>query len=486
MKYSIEQIEEQFNVKKMVFFNDSYEIPKEQKTGICSCGNALASRVWQCEKCNSYASIYYSNKNNETEQIMAIWYDVETKSEKEAIINRYDLIYKINTKEKTLTKEIRKKGYLQYYFGKPLECFVIQKDGAYKKVRNVLDLSKYAIRNHTIEKGISKSNLDKCEYLLKRTGLEEYLNDSGLKEIRVKTLLEYLQYLQENPEVELLMKSGKVHIAKQLIKKNYKISTYFQTSTKASKIIQLPPYLQKVINERKISVENIKLFEKINKNGGEFKEEFVEYMIEHQMFGTYDLGNVLRCINDLINLHFSNKEIFDYLNKADLYQAIEPKESIELWRDYVHMGVEGNIIHERFPNSLKKSHDLLIREYKFIEDELINQKYQNIKRENEKYEYEDDQFAIITPTNTSEVVREGKVLKHCVASYIKRMAEGNTVILFLRRKTDITKPFYTIEMINGTVTQIKGFANEKVKDKKLTQFINQWIKSKKIDNKKIA
>lgn len=62
-------------------------------------------------------------------------------------------------------------------------------------------------------------------------------------------------------------------------------------------------------------------------------------------------------------------------------------------------------------------------------------------------------------------------MHHCVATYVDRVAEKKTVILFLRRRSDPETPFYTIEIdadakktaqcrakYNGTMTpEVKRF-----------------------------
>jgi hypothetical protein len=44
-----------------------------------------------------------------------------------------------------------------------------------------------------------------------------------------------------------------------------------------------------------------------------------------------------------------------------------------------------------------------------------------------------------------------------VGTYVERVAKGKTNIVFLRKKEQIEKPFYTLEIRNGVIVQSRGF-----------------------------
>ena len=81
-----------------------------------------------------------------------------------------------------------------------------------------------------------------------------------------------------------------------------------------------------------------------------------------------------------------------------------------------------------------------------------------------------------------DLTEEGIKLHHCVGSYIQRVASGYTNIMFIRKKEDLSKPFYTVEITNdGSVQQIHGSCNCNVeKGSDLEKFVENWIKQKKL------
>ena len=77
-------------------------------------------------------------------------------------------------------------------------------------------------------------------------------------------------------------------------------------------------------------------------------------------------------------------------------------------------------------------------------------------------EYESGSLILVQPESIDEIANEGKTLCHCVGGYAERHAKGITNIMFLRRKTEPDKPFYTVEVSRELkVMQCYGYKNNK-------------------------
>jgi len=109
--------------------------------------------------------------------------------------------------------------------------------------------------------------------------------------------------------------------------------------------------------------------------------------------------------------------------------------------------------------------------------ERMNKSFDKLQEERiAKFEYEDDAFCIRMPKSLAEIQREGVELSHCVAGYREKHAYGDTNIIFLRRKEDETKAFYTIEIKNGEVIQIHGKNNRWLgNNPEAIPFMYQWL-----------
>ena len=83
-----------------------------------------------------------------------------------------------------------------------------------------------------------------------------------------------------------------------------------------------------------------------------------------------------------------------------------------------------------------------------------------------RFEFEYGDLFLRQPITINEIIREGKILCHCVGGYAERHAKGFTNIFFVRKKDDPDKPFYTMEV--GTdyrIVQCRGYRNDRFSEK---------------------
>src|SRR5699024_2392121 len=69
-----------------------------------------------------------------------------------------------------------------------------------------------------------------------------------------------------------------------------------------------------------------------------------------------------------------------------------------------------------------------------------------------KYAYSDDDYTVLAPQNIFEIIKEGRMLHHCVGNdgagerYYDRMERRESFIMFLRRTEEPNDPYYTLEI----------------------------------------
>ncbi len=97
----------------------------------------------------------------------------------------------------------------------------------------------------------------------------------------------------------------------------------------------------------------------------------------------------------------------------------------------------------------------------------MEKKFPNIRKDYERnkmlMDWEDEQYVILVPRNTEDIITEGRCQHHCVAAsetYFDRMNKRESFILFLRRKEQEQTPWYTLEVAlkDGTVSVIQKYA----------------------------
>lgn len=154
------------------------------------------------------------------------------------------------------------------------------------------------------------------------------------------------------------------------------------------------------------------------------------------------IGSVIRMVN--------------YIKK----QTVPPDEVAVTWTDYLRMaaaeGLDTTDDIVRFPKDLRLRHDQLVDLQNRKNDEKRLSGYvmldEQIKRripEVERYFWENDKYIIVPAAKCEELMTEGRTLHHCVGRddhYMKKMATGESWILFLRKKEEIETPYYTIEI----------------------------------------
>ena len=127
-----------------------------------------------------------------------------------------------------------------------------------------------------------------------------------------------------------------------------------------------------------------------------------------------------------------------------------------------------------FPKDLQKSHDRVAARIKIKADMKMREEFQTAyKRIMGQLDFERDGMKIVYPASLDDIVAEGQALHHCVGSYVDKVAAKKTIILFLRRSEAVDKPFYTVEVLHGKVSQVRGAGNQ-VATPEVNAFMNRW------------
>lgn len=179
----------------------------------------------------------------------------------------------------------------------------------------------------------------------------------------------------------------------------------------------------------------------------------------------------------------SYEEYIHYLEHVDEAQCCPVRESAQLWADYVRMlrDLDCDLTdkHLIFPNSLKREHDKAARKITQVKDEKLNAIFCERAAKNDKYAWENEEFKVLIPHDISELYEEGRKLSHCVGTYGKVVAEGRSVVAFIRRAADVDTPLCTIEIRQNAIVQARGMSNRPAENiPKMKAFIKAWAANK--------
>lgn len=135
----------------------------------------------------------------------------------------------------------------------------------------------------------------------------------------------------------------------------------------------------------------------------------------------------------------------------------------------------------KYPQNLKAEHDRLQNQVKINESKHTTEMIQkHVINKLFKYRYADNNY-VITPANSvNDLIDESMELSHCVRTYSDRYAKGQTSIFLIRERNHVNKPFYTLELKEGKIKQVRGKHNCDPTDE-VKKFVCSWAKKFKID-----
>lgn len=115
---------------------------------------------------------------------------------------------------------------------------------------------------------------------------------------------------------------------------------------------------------------------------------------------------------------------------------------------------------ELFPKNFSQRHADFAAQIEFKHSAKINGKIEERANANAStYECEIGSYIFKLPHKAEEIIKEGKILHHCVGTYCDKVADGECVIVFCRKKENPDKPFATGEFIDGKSIQFRANAN---------------------------
>ncbi|GHU92986.1 hypothetical protein FACS1894208_01410 [Clostridia bacterium] len=186
-------------------------------------------------------------------------------------------------------------------------------------------------------------------------------------------------------------------------------------------------------------------------------------------------------------LHVPIEDCLKYDLKTLEYIARQKKTdknvSWHIYRDYLDecRQLELDLTDKRIsrPKNLIEAHSRTSDLVRLKREKIDAEKFAARRAELEKYALVAENLLIRVPEKAEELVIEGAQLKHCVAGYAKRFANGETAILFVRRADKPDEPFYTLELLGGKINQCRTRNNVSYKtDPAVKAFVEQWYNQK--------
>lgn len=164
---------------------------------------------------------------------------------------------------------------------------------------------------------------------------------------------------------------------------------------------------------------------------------------------------------DFISEKMSMVQIYNYVQRQMSENSMNSREVLNTWSDYLSMAerlkidTSDEIIYR--VRKLCQRHDELVercrRKDLALQAGEILKKYPHIEEIYESvkdtYGYAQEDYTVLVPAQIEDILLEGQNLHHCVGSsdrYWERIERQESYVLFLRRSSDVSKSYYTLEI----------------------------------------
>lgn len=203
--------------------------------------------------------------------------------------------------------------------------------------------------------------------------------------------------------------------------------------------------------------------------------EFLKVAIENNV-----IEEVFPNIQDIMylvqNYNYDHETLINYLFVVcPMYQGItSTHEILNLMADYLDMSVKMGFKFDKYPDSLKRAHDIKMVNYKVFKGELEGEEFINAVRQYNDLIFVGDNFQMVVPKDSKDLVKEGSLLHHCIASYKDRVITGRSIIMFMRLKDDVNTPLVSVELNSSyNIVQARGEYNRSLRSKE-KEFLDDW------------
>ena len=263
------------------------------------------------------------------------------------------------------------------------------------------------------------------------------------KEQEHNHMFEYLLKYERHPELEMLLKMGLSNLTYDL--------TPIRRSKKGIDMLGITKselcYLQAGINlraYRKIRNECIKYKLSV-------KEAEKAYEIKTSKCG-------LDC----------NAKLIRYLADKHL--------DVGMYADYIKMKEEIGLPNENkylYPKNFEEAHGEVLNRIKIKKSEIIARKMLEITAKAKNRCISDGIYKMIVLNSPDDLIKEGKMMHHCVGTYAEKVAKGDCLIYSVRKNEKMDEPLATIELCDKRIVQVRAAHNE-VPNEEISNFVRKW------------
>lgn len=246
-------------------------------------------------------------------------------------------------------------------------------------------------------------------------------------------------------------------------------------SNELARLKRLPP--------QAVTVNGLRLVEMVKQAGQRVKMEDALRLVKANgaVMNDYSIDNVLKDWGQ----QFGVMRLVRYFAKQDLGYG-----AAQMWADYMRELATLQEMEESrfFPKNLWEEHAKTSKRVKLLAAEqcaeAVKARAEELKK---RFTFEACGIRMEPFGTPDEIIREGAWLDICIGDYVESYAQGNTILLKMRKKSDPDTPWHAVEFekTGRRVVQCRGYANATwPEDVPLVEaFWKAWSKEKKQEQK---
>lgn len=296
-------------------------------------------------------------------------------------------------------------------------------------------------------------------------------------------VVEYLKAEKENPVVEKLAKIGMFRLAEEMVRKLNPRSSRMvdQDATELSKILKIDNARLKRLKAMDGGMEHLAWLQ---------SEKAADRMFPDGMIKEFGDSGIRANDFGFLTPPLSYVKIWNYMKRQLALTGDSFRKLIYTWKDYINMAEKAkmDVTKEQIwkPKDLKKAHNgvVLLLQKGEMEKEAAGlekkwTKVNGILPKLKKFAYADKKFTVLAPESILDIVKEGRILQHCVHTcdfYFDRIQKNETYLFFLRRTGQEDVPWYTLEVeAGGNIRQKRTTGDNQNRDfEEAVPFLRKW------------
>ncbi len=282
----------------------------------------------------------------------------------------------------------------------------------------------------------------------------------------------FLAKYTNHRRAETLLKTGFTKLGVEIVL-SYNDWGLDETQNRLHRILGVAPEEIEYLRSMNLGAEDLKNYKQLPQKS---RPIVWDWVTKSEIKVVTDTAEVLKTVRIEKLKSYCEKQRGKF--KKSSYRS-EAAEFVATYRDYLDLVRKLNLRLSKsvlYPKDLIEAHDKAVSEVKMAEDAKIDEAIRTAASKWEKLEYATEQFAIMMPKALADVIHEGSELCNCVGeNYPNRIRNGECLILFVRKASEPTKPYFCLEVRNKKVVQLRGYRNCDPPDD-VKKFVAGWEK----------